>query len=195
MGRVIKRGVPSCRAVGVRARLPSSAEEGWPRHQKENGAATFDGADGVVLVKRYVRFPDQHHPVCAAVDASQLLSPRAATPPRLPELSKLRMRNSCKRRPVRYAREFPSSAEEGWPRHQKENGAATSDGADGVVLVRSTKQLLTNTTPSARLRMLRNFLTSRSHPSSAEEGSRAHPNVLLIWTAVSAEEGGSAKLC
>jgi hypothetical protein len=25
--------------------------EGWPRHQKENGAATFDGADGVVLVK------------------------------------------------------------------------------------------------------------------------------------------------
>jgi hypothetical protein len=40
---------------------------------------------------------------------------------------------------------FPSSAEEGWPRHQKENGAATFDGADGVVLVKS-EQFLTNTT-------------------------------------------------
>jgi len=34
------------------SRFPSSAEEGWPRHQKENSAATSDGADGVVLVKR-----------------------------------------------------------------------------------------------------------------------------------------------
>ena len=64
-------------------RLPSSAEEGWPRHQEENGAATSDGADGVVLVKRYVRFPDQHHPVCATKDASHLFSLRAATPPQL----------------------------------------------------------------------------------------------------------------
>jgi hypothetical protein len=38
---------------------------------------------------------------------------------------------------------------------------------------------LTNTTPSARLWSLRGILTSRSHPSSAEEGSRAHPNVLF----------------
>jgi hypothetical protein len=80
--------------------------------------------------------------------------------------------------------EFPSSAEEGWPRHQKENGAATFDGADGVVLVQFNTEILTNTTPSARMRSLRGILTSRSHPSSAEEGSRAHPNVLLIWTAV-----------
>jgi len=63
----------------------------------------------------------------------------------------------CKRRAVRSTREFPSSAEEGWPRHQKENGAATFDGADGVVLVKRMHDLLTNTTPSARLWMLRNF--------------------------------------
>jgi hypothetical protein len=81
--------------------------------------------------------------------------------------------------------EFPSSAEEGWPRHQKENGAATFDGADGVVLVKRLHDFLTNTTPSARLRSLRGILTSRSHPSSAEEGSRAYPNVLLIWNSVS----------
>jgi hypothetical protein len=79
--------------------------------------------------------------------------------------------------------EFPSSAEEGWPRHQKENGAATFDGADGVVLVKRMHDFLTNTTPSARLWSLRGILTSRSHPSSAEEGSRAHLNLLLIWTA------------
>jgi hypothetical protein len=40
--------MPRCRRA---SRFPSSAEEGWPRHQKENGAATFDGADGVVLVE------------------------------------------------------------------------------------------------------------------------------------------------
>jgi len=43
---------------------------------------------------------------------------------------------------------------------------------------------LTNTTPSARLRSLRGILTSRSHPSSAEEGRRAHQTFLLRWTAV-----------
>jgi hypothetical protein len=72
---------------------------------------------------------------------------------------------------------LPSSAEEGWPRHQKENSAATFDGADGVVLVQFNTEILTNTTPSARLWLLRGIFTSRSHPSSAEEGSRAHPNV------------------
>jgi hypothetical protein len=42
---------------------------------------------------------------------------------------------------------------------------------------------LTNTTPSARLWSLRGILTSRSHPSSAEEGSRAHPNVFgQLWS-------------
>jgi len=36
-----------------RAGLPSSAEEGWPRHQKEERAATFDGADGVASRHSY----------------------------------------------------------------------------------------------------------------------------------------------
>jgi hypothetical protein len=74
------------------------------------------------------------------------------------------------------AREFPSSAEEGWPRHQKENSAATFDGADGVVLVKRMHDFLTNTTPSARLWSLRGILTSRPpkrfvdlDPSSAAE--------------------------
>jgi hypothetical protein len=40
-----------------------------------------------------------------------------------------------------------------------------------VVLVQFNTEFLTNTTPSARLRLLRGILTSRSHPSSAEEGS------------------------
>jgi len=39
-------------------------------------------------------------------------------------------------------------------------------------LVKRMHDFLTNTTPSARLWSLRGILTSRSHPSSAEEGSR-----------------------
>jgi len=34
-------------------RLPSSAEEGWTRRQRNYREATSHGADGVVLVKRY----------------------------------------------------------------------------------------------------------------------------------------------
>ena len=45
-----------------------------------------------------------------------------------------------------------------------------------MVLVKRMHDFLTNTTPSARLRSLRGILTSRSHPSSAEEGSRAYTN-------------------
>jgi hypothetical protein len=51
---------------------------------------------------------------------------------------------------------------------KKKNGAATFDGADGVVLVKRMDDFLTNTTPSARMRSLRGIPTSRSHPSSAE---------------------------
>ena len=45
-----------------------------------------------------------------------------------------------------------------------------------MVLVKNMCDCLTTTTPSARLRSLRGILTSRSHPSSAEEGSRAYTN-------------------
>jgi len=66
---------------------------------------------------------------------------------------------------------LPSSAGgvDATPRNYR---AATFDGADGVVLAKRMHDFLTNTTPSARLRSLRGILTSRSHPSSAEEGSR-----------------------
>jgi hypothetical protein len=40
-----------------------------------------------------------------------------------------------------------------------------------------------------RLWSLRGILTSRSHPSSAEEGSRAHPNVFAKVESSAAEEG------
>src|SRR5947207_12551825 len=66
----------------IRMELPSSAEEGWTRHQEKCCEATFDGADGVVLVhKMYLVY--QHHPVCAAKVASRLFINRAATPPQL----------------------------------------------------------------------------------------------------------------
>src|SRR5215510_16594810 len=43
---------------------------------------------------------------------------------------------------------FPSSDEEGWPRHQKNIATASFDGADGVVSTRRN-HFLANTTPSA----------------------------------------------
>ena len=64
--------MPRCRRAA-----PLLSRGGVAATSKENGAATSDGADGVVLVKRYVRFPDQHHPVCATKDASQLLTSRS----------------------------------------------------------------------------------------------------------------------
>jgi hypothetical protein len=62
--------------------FPSSAEEGWPRHQEENSAATFDGADGVVLVKRMHDFLTKPPRLrgCGRFAAFLL---RAATPPQL----------------------------------------------------------------------------------------------------------------
>src|SRR5437762_2766216 len=66
----------------IRMELPSSAEEGWTRHQEKSCEATFDGADGVVLVhKMYLVY--QHHPSARAKVASRLFLNRAATPPRL----------------------------------------------------------------------------------------------------------------
>jgi hypothetical protein len=53
------------------ARLPPQLRRGGRDIKKKDGVATFDGADGVVLVKRDAGFPDQHHPVCAAEVASR----------------------------------------------------------------------------------------------------------------------------
>ena len=76
------------------------------------------------------------------------------------------------------AREFPSSAEEGWPRHQEEKGAATFDGADGVVLVKRMHDFLTNTTPSARADVAsRFFLLRAATPPQLRRGA-AHPELL-----------------
>ena len=68
---------------GVSGELPSSAEEGWPRHQKENGVATFDGADGVVLVQinKTIALPPPPRLRGCGRFAAFLL--RAATPPQL----------------------------------------------------------------------------------------------------------------
>jgi hypothetical protein len=74
------------------------------------------------------------------------------------------------------AKDFPSSAEEGWTRQQEKYREATFCGADGVVLVRKSWP----TPPRLRGKDASQlFLTSRSHPSSAEEGKfLAHDELL-----------------
>src|SRR5215510_14208204 len=68
---------------------------------------------------------------------------------------------------------FPSSDEEGWPRHQKNIATASFGGADGVVSTRKN-HFLANTTPSA---------LARSHPASAEAGKSGLRNPLasILW--------------
>src|SRR6188508_249538 len=57
-------------------------QEGWPRHQEKYREASFDGADGVVVQDQTEMFLNlNHHPVCAASDASHFLLTGAATPP------------------------------------------------------------------------------------------------------------------
>ena len=57
-------------------------QEGWTRHQEKYREASFDGADGVVVQAQTEMFLNlNHHPVCAALDASHLLLSGAATPP------------------------------------------------------------------------------------------------------------------
>ena len=52
LANAYRYGVTEFRHVEVSAReFPSSAEEGWPRHQKKR-RSHFDGADGVVVVKK-----------------------------------------------------------------------------------------------------------------------------------------------
>jgi hypothetical protein len=57
-------------------------QEGWTRHQEKYREASFDGADGVVVQDQTEMFSNlNHHPVCAASDASHFLLTAAATPP------------------------------------------------------------------------------------------------------------------
>ena len=57
-------------------------QEGWTRHQEKYREASFDGADGVVVQDQTEMFLNlNHHPVCAASDASHFLLTGAATPP------------------------------------------------------------------------------------------------------------------
>src|SRR4029434_5597810 len=57
-------------------------QEGWTRHQEKYREASLDGADGVVVQDQTeILLKLNHHPVCAASDASHFLLPGAATPP------------------------------------------------------------------------------------------------------------------
>ena len=57
-------------------------QEGWTRHQEKYREASFDGADGVVVQDQTEMFLNlNHHPVCAASDASHFFLTGAATPP------------------------------------------------------------------------------------------------------------------
>ena len=68
-------------ADGVVAIAPPG-QEGWTRHQEKYREASFDGADGVVVQDQTEMFSNlNHHPVCAASDASHFLPSGAATPP------------------------------------------------------------------------------------------------------------------
>jgi hypothetical protein len=60
--------------------FPLLPEEGWPRHQQIS-RSLLSGADGVVAKFKQIWLVVDHHPVCAAKDASQLFLDRAATPP------------------------------------------------------------------------------------------------------------------
>jgi hypothetical protein len=62
--------------------FPLLSKEGWPRQQENNREATADGAYGVVTKHRNNLSEIDHHPVCAAKDASRQFHDRAATPPR-----------------------------------------------------------------------------------------------------------------
>ena len=60
-----------------RRATPLLIQEGWTRHQKDAGEATFDGADGVVSSARRFRLAQSgstDHPVCGVkVDGAGFL--------------------------------------------------------------------------------------------------------------------------
>ena len=61
----------------------------------------------------------------------------------------------------RVCAKLPSSAEEGWPRHQEKYSEASSYGADGVVLVNALKKSHSWSTPLLRLRAIALALRAR----------------------------------
>src|SRR5262245_1686907 len=79
---------------------------------------------------------------------------------------------------------FPSSDEEGWPRHQKNIATASFDGADGVVSTRRN-HFFANTTPSA---------LARNHPASAEAGKARSVTLLAILDSCACKEGLAAPI-
>jgi len=85
---------------------------------------------------------------------------------------------------------FPSSAEEGWPRHEEKSGEATLNwsgrGGAGQVI-----HYFPNTTPSARNNDASRFLiTPRIRPSSAEEGNtRYNPSGCVKYVNALTQEG------
>ena len=70
------------KSSGLRRRaIAPPGQEGWTRHQEKYREASFDGADGVVVQDQTEMFLNlNHHPVCAASDASHFLLTGAATP-------------------------------------------------------------------------------------------------------------------
>src|SRR5262245_1752859 len=91
-------------------------------------------------------------------------------------------RVAWRRCPLRF---FPSSDEEGWPRHQKNIATASLDAADGVVSTRRN-YFLANTTPSA---------LARSHPASAEAGKARNRNPLGHSGQIPSSGGGLSSTC
>jgi hypothetical protein len=68
---------------------------------------------------------------------------------------------------------------------KKKNGAATFDGADGVVLVKGMQDFLTNTTPSARDEVASHFFLLRAAtPPQLRRGAALTQTFWLVWTAV-----------
>jgi len=80
--RFIRRFVVPAAERRKTGNFPLLFEEGWPRQQIKCRDATSYGADGVVIQFRQNFVETDHHPVCAAEEATQLFLDRAATPPR-----------------------------------------------------------------------------------------------------------------
>ena len=88
---VFRRRAPASSGNDLADRdIAPPGQEGWTRHQEKYREASFDGADGVVVQDQTEMFLNlNHHPVCAASDASHffllaqppLLAGAVAEPP------------------------------------------------------------------------------------------------------------------